>query len=537
VTELSEYFRQHPGYVRELIRATRVIDVNEQTVATFGDGSRDGLLRGLDPLWPDESLHVFAESVAAAFRKQDHYSAEVVLHSLNGRRLDTLLTVSYPPELRHSARLLAGVIDVTDSKRARAAQERSERRYKDVFHFLPVALLQLDVTETIELLKELRASGITDLSAHLKQHPDLLPRLLEGLKVVEVNRRTLEMFRARSPEEFVGYSVARYWTEHPEPVRDALAARYSGKSGFEALVKIRAHDGTMLDALFFAAFGPVTGEQHVSLCGFIDVTDRVRAQEMLSKLQAEMAHAARVSVLGELTASIAHEVGQPLTAIEANTQATLLWAEQIPPNIKEIRELSASTAAQVQRAAAIIHRIRSMAVRIDPEYTAIDVNPMIEDSVLFLRGELQRNRIETSLRLIDALPRISGDRVQLQQVIVNLAVNAIQSMATISTTPRVLGITSRETSDGSVLIEVEDNGTGFSDETLGRLFESFFTTKSSGMGIGLPICRSIIDAHGGRILAANRTDGTQGACFTITLPGLHPEDLSRPSYRGAQPQV
>ncbi len=119
----------------------------------------------------------------------------------------------------------------------------------------------------------------------------------------------------------------------------------------------------------------------------------------------------------------------------------------------------------------------------------------------------------------------------------NLAVNAIQSMATISTPSRVLGITSRETADGGVLIEVEDNGTGFTAETLGRLFESFFTTKSSGMGIGLPICRSIIDAHGGRIFAANRTDGTEGARFSITLPGLHPKDLSRPWYRGPQPLV
>jgi C4-dicarboxylate-specific signal transduction histidine kinase len=327
------------------------------------------------------------------------------------------------------------------------------------------------------------------------------------------------MFRARSPEEFSG-SVARYWTEFSEPVREAMAARYSGKNGFEALVKIRAHDGTLLDALFFAAFGPVTGEQHVSLCGFIDVSDRVKAQEMLSKVQAEIAHAARVSLLGELTASIAHEVGQPLTAIEANTQATLLWVEQVPPNIKEIRDLGASTAVQVQRAADIIHRIRSMAVRIDPVYEYIEVNPVIQDSLLFLRNELRRNQIEASLRLGDHLPRIWGDRVQLQQVIVNLSVNAIQSMASTNGTPRELRITSAETSDGTILIEVEDSGTGIEAGALGRLFESFFTTKSSGMGIGLRICRSIIDAHGGRLFAANRTDRANGARFSIVVPAL-----------------
>jgi PAS domain S-box-containing protein len=416
--------------------------------------------------------------------------------------------------------------DITEVRRTEEAftriqstHERSERRYRDVFHFLPVALLQLDAREAVELLKELRASGVEDLSGHLKQHPQLLTRLLEGLKIVEVNRRTVEMFRARSPEEFSG-SVARYWTEFSEPVREAMAARYSGKNGFEALVKIRAHDGTMLDALFFAAFGPVTGEQHVSLCGFIDVSDRVKAQEMLSRVQAEIAHAARVSILGELAASIAHEVGQPLTAIEANTQATLLWIEQVPPNIKEIRDLGASTAVQVQRAADIIQRIRSMAVRIDPVYEHIEVNPVIQDSLLFLRNELRRNQIETSLRLGDHLPRIWGDRVQLQQVIVNLSLNAIQSMASTYGTARELRITSAEKSDGTILIEVDDSGTGIEDGALGRLFESFFTTKSNGMGIGLRICRSIIDAHGGRLFAANRTDRASGARFSIVVPAL-----------------
>jgi PAS domain S-box-containing protein len=470
---------------------------------------------------PSEPLSVILAEVRATgtwrgeFTRTTKRGATVVVRAKwslrkdsNGAALDIVETSRDITELRRTEEAFT---------RIQYTQERSERRYRDVFHFLPVALLQLDAREAVEVLRELRATGVEDLSGHLKQHPQVLTRLLEGLKIVEVNRRTVEMFRARSPEEFSG-SVARYWTEFSEPVREAMAARYSGKNGFEALVKIRAHDGTMLDALFFAAFGPVTGEQHVSLCGFIDVSDRVKAQEMLSKVQAEIAHAARVSILGELTASIAHEVGQPLTAIEANTQATLLWVEQVPPNIKEIRDLGASTAVQVQRAADIIHRIRSMAIRIDPAYEHIEVNSVIQDSLLFLRNELRRNQIETSLRLGDHLPRISGDRVQLQQVIVNLSVNAIQSMASTNGTPRELEITSAETSDGTILIEVEDTGTGIEDGALGRLFESFFTTKSSGMGIGLRICRSIIDAHGGRVFAANRTDCASGARFSIVLP-------------------
>jgi C4-dicarboxylate-specific signal transduction histidine kinase len=241
---------------------------------------------------------------------------------------------------------------------------------------------------------------------------------------------------------------------------------------------------------------------------------------MLTQMQSEIAHASRVSVLGELTASIAHEVSQPLTAIESNTEASLLWLQRSPPNINEVRELSARTAAEVQRAAEIIQRVRSMAVRSTPEFAEVSVNPLIEEAILFLRHELQRNEIETSLHLDAKLPEIIGDRIQLQQVIVNLVVNAVQAMTTAKLGMRRLDITTSMNPSDEVLIVVRDTGPGISDEIRDRLFESFFTTKSSGMGIGLTICRSIIEAHGGRISVANRADETE-AEFSIVLPSSY----------------
>jgi C4-dicarboxylate-specific signal transduction histidine kinase len=235
-------------------------------------------------------------------------------------------------------------------------------------------------------------------------------------------------------------------------------------------------------------------------------------------VQAEMAHAARVSVLGELTASIAHEVSQPLTAIESNTEASLTWLQHSPPNLEEVRELSIQTAAEVQRAADIIHRIRSMALRAAPEHEEIEVNAIITEAMLFLRHELQRNEVKISLRLGADLPPILADRVQLQQVIVNLAVNAVQAMAHADNNPREVRLTTAVTADRhNVTIEVVDSGPGISSEALPHLFESFFTTKSTGMGMGLPICRSIIEAHGGEI-SVGRRDGGRGACFIILLP-------------------
>jgi PAS domain S-box-containing protein len=518
VTDLAQYFSDNPAFVREMVRATRILDVNERTVTMFG--RREDIVKSLDPFWPDESLPVFAASVLASIERKPHFSAEAVFQSLDGQRYDTLFTVSYPPELRTSARFLVGLIDITQTKRARAAQERSERRYRDFFHFLPVALLRLEGRDVIEVFREAREAGVKDFRSHLNSHPELLDRLLDGLKIAELNRRATEVLRGASCEEFTGVSVARYWTESREIFKDVMSARFSGQEGYETQLRMVTQNGTVIDALFFAAFGPITGAEHTSLVGLIDVTDRVKAQDMLAKIQADIAHAARVSVLGELTASIAHEVSQPLTAIEANTEASLIWLGHAEPNIAEVRELSARTAAEVQRAADILQRIRSMAMRATPVKAPVSINPLIDEAVLFLAHELTRHGIELKLDLEPELPLLIGDRVQLQQVIINLAINAIQSMAAGQVMPKVLSVRTFSRKPTSQIIEVEDTGPGIKPDALDRLFEGFFTTKTTGMGIGLAICRSIIEAHGGHIVARNLSD-RPGAAFTIDLP-LHP---------------
>jgi C4-dicarboxylate-specific signal transduction histidine kinase len=246
-------------------------------------------------------------------------------------------------------------------------------------------------------------------------------------------------------------------------------------------------------------------------------SDSTHAQEMLRQLQGEIAHAARLSILGELTASIAHEVIQPLTAIGSNIEATQLWLERLPLNLEEVRELTARTAAEVHRAADIIHRVRAMAVRSAPEQLRMTVNPVIEEAILFLRHELRQNSVCVSLHLEDHLPEIHGDRVQLQQVIVNLAVNAIQAMNKTDITARRLLISTSLITDNWIYITFEDTGPGIASESRDRVFERFFTTKSGGMGIGLPICRTIIEAHRGRIDVANRSNSC-GTLIKIALP-------------------
>jgi C4-dicarboxylate-specific signal transduction histidine kinase len=502
--------------VREMLRAVKIVDVNERTVAMFGQ--REEVIKSLEPFWLEESLPVFAASVLASIARKPHFSAEAAFQSLRRERYETLFTVSFPPELRTSARFLVGIIDITQMKRGRAAEERSERRYRDFFNFMPIALFHTESgSAVLENFSRARASGVEDFGQYLLEDPRLTDELMQGQRITEVNQRTVDILSGKSAADVLG-PVAPFWRDSPETFRDIMSARYARKKSFEAQTKLTTCDGSVIEVLFFVAFAPITGWEHVSLVALIDISDRVKAQNMLANLQADIAHAARVSVLGELTASIAHEVSQPLTAIEANTEASLIWLAHAVPNLGEVRELAGRTAAEVQRAGEILQRIRSMAVRASPIKVPVLLNPLVDEAVMFLDHEISRQGVLVRRELDSGLSPLTGDRVQFQQVVINLVINAIQSLATKPQGARLLTFRSGTNSE-SQFLEVEDSGPGISDEALPRLFEGFFTTKASGMGIGLAICRSIVEAHGGKIEARNLPD-RQGAAFTLDLPLL-----------------
>jgi C4-dicarboxylate-specific signal transduction histidine kinase len=238
---------------------------------------------------------------------------------------------------------------------------------------------------------------------------------------------------------------------------------------------------------------------------------------MLQQLQAEFAHAARVSMLGELTASIAHEVSQPLSAIAAAGKAGMLWLDRPEPNLAEAQDLMRRIVDDARRAAEIIARIRTMAAGRVPQQVALSLRDIIEESTIFLRPELRSKGVAVSLDLAPSLPEIVGDRTQLQQVIVNLAVNAVQAMALSEAAHRAISIRAALADSRTISLVVEDSGPGIDPQHIGRLFERFFTTKDGGMGMGLSISRSIVEAHGGRIAADNGST-LGGARFTVALP-------------------
>jgi C4-dicarboxylate-specific signal transduction histidine kinase len=339
---------------------------------------------------------------------------------------------------------------------------------------------------------------------------------LTSIRVVEVNQRALELFRVSDANPLIG-PAARIWSEARETIQASMAARFSGAARFEAEIKIRAFDDQVRDALYVAHYPEAYEREALGLSCLLDISDRIEAQAKLTRMQAEFAHAARVSMLGELTASIAHEVNQPLGAILTSGETAMRWLDRSEPDLGELRGLAARTVSDAKRAGDIIRRIRTMASHGEPELLSLALNDVVEDVMVFLGPELRHQAVDATLDLSAGLPFVRGDRVQLQQVFSNLAINALQAMADHG--ERRLIIRTAQIEPKTIYAEEEDTGPGISAGQLHHLFQSFFTTKKGGMGVGLAICRSIVESHGGRLGATNLPGG-RGARFHFTLPAL-----------------
>lgn len=256
----------------------------------------------------------------------------------------------------------------------------------------------------------------------------------------------------------------------------------------------------------------------------VDLTDRKKAEQAARKsegryaeVQTELEHANRVATIGQLSASIAHEVKQPMGAAITNAEAALRWLETQPINVEEVRRALSRVVNSSNRANDYIDRIRGLIKKAPPKKEVVDINAAIRDIVALTRSEVLKNRVLLGTELADDMPFIRADRVQLQQVIINLLINAVEAMGSNGAEPRNLLVrTSRADCDGA-FVTVEDSGPGLTPESLNCVFDPFYTTKTGGLGIGLSICRSIVEAHGGRLWATARVP--RGASFNFTLPG------------------
>jgi C4-dicarboxylate-specific signal transduction histidine kinase len=247
-----------------------------------------------------------------------------------------------------------------------------------------------------------------------------------------------------------------------------------------------------------------------------EMAERQRVEDAYYAAQAELDRVTRRSAMGALAASISHEVNQPLAAVVTNADACLMWLSSDPPNLEEARVAVESIAQQGTRASEVVRHIRAMFTKGAPERKPVQINDLIRDVGVLIEGAAARNQVALQTELASGLPSTLGDRVQLQQVVVNLIQNGIQAMADVADRPRLVEVRSQKSDSGDILVTVRDSGVGIAKKDEKRIFEAFFTTKPQGMGMGLSISHSIIEAHGGRLWTTGNRD--HGATFHFTLP-------------------
>jgi PAS domain S-box-containing protein len=307
---------------------------------------------------------------------------------------------------------------------------------------------------------------------------------------------------------------------HPEDrslVQQTLDGAIRERSGFTLEFRIALSDGSSryLHGVGRPVFN-AAGDVNEYIGTTMDITERKRGEEALRNAQADLTRVARLTTMGELAASIAHEINQPLAAMITNGDACLRWLANDRPNLDEARQAAERIVRDGHRSVDIIRSVRALAGKSGPEMTQLDINDAIREVLALTRSELHRHDVSLETAFSGGLEPVMGDRVQLQQVILNLIMNGIEAMSAVMHEPRVLRVRSQIDGPGDLLIAVEDSGPGLAPETMDRLFDPFFTTKPSGMGMGLSICRSIVDAPGGRLWASPQSP--RGAAFQFTVP-------------------
>ena len=481
---LDDLFAQAPEAAVVLRMDGRIVRVNKEFTRMFGYEAEEVLQRPIDDLIVPEALVEGAQEYTDELRHGGRVEVETVRRRKDGR--DVRVSILAVPVTTASGEQIANYAiyrDITEQKRAEERLRESEARFQEMADTAPVLIWM---------------TGTDGLCNYF-------------------NKPWLE-FTGRSMEQEVGTG----WIEgvHPDDVQgcfDGFLPAFHARKSFRMKYRIRRADGEyrwVIESGIPRYTG--AGEFAGYIGSNIDITDLKRAEEereRLRQLEADLAHINRVSMMGELAASLAHEIKQPIAAAVINAKACVRWLRRDAPDIAEASEAASRMVNDATRAADILDRVRSLYRRDTTQRELVDVNEIIREMIVLLHDKANRNSISIRTELDAGLATITADRVQLQQVLMNLMLNGFEAM---KDTSGELTVTSKKTADGQLLISVSDSGIGIAPDRADRIFEAFFTTKPQGTGMGLSISRKIIESHGGRLWAS--ANPGRGATFQFTLP-------------------
>jgi PAS domain S-box-containing protein len=492
-----------PNAMVMIDRAGKIVMVNTQAERGFGYSRAELVDRPIEMLVP-ERFRVRHPELRKAFFADPRprlMGAGRDLYGLkkDGREFPVEIGLN-PIETDEGTMVLSAIVDITTRKAAELALRESEQRYS------------------------MLVDGVTDYAIYMVDPNGMITNWNRGAQRI----------KGYSSEEVVGQHFSCFYTEEDRaaslPARALEIAARENRYEAEAW-RVRKDGSRFLANVVIDALKDDGGQ----LIGFAkitrDITERVqaareleetrvalvqsRAEEALRRVQAELAHVARVATLGELAASIAHEVKQPVAATVINAELALHWLAGVPPDLEKVREALARLVEDGNRASNVIDRIRDLIEKAPPRVDRLAINAAIREVIELTRAEAVKNDVSVRTELADGLPPVKGDRVQLQQVVLNLIINAVEAMSTVAAETRELLISTTR-AESEVLITVQDSGPGLPAAGLERIFEPFHTTKPTGLGMGLSISRSIIEAHGGRLWASANVP--RGAIFRFTVP-------------------
>jgi signal transduction histidine kinase len=388
-----------------------------------------------------------------------------------------------------------------------------ERRFEQLLDHMPIALWEIDARAAGQNFERLRQQGITSLESFLQENPAVVDFTCDTVLISRVNLAAIRLFGASCADDLLG-PIRYLYSETLATANRIMCAHWNGQRHHLEQMKVRTCDGRVLEVLFLATFLQLAEEVATTFLMLVDITDQVRSESELAALRADFAHAVRISTLGQLVSSIGHELRQPLASAATHGRAVLdaLDRGREPSEHKVLIE---AVMSEAMKANATISRVRSMAVRETARSEPICLSAIARSAVEIVRQSCRDKSIAITEDLDAGLPPVLGDPVQLQQVVVNLLMNAIQSFDLSPASGSRIDISTHSLGDTAAL-EVRDNGRGIPKLELDRIFDSFISSRGGSLGLGLSICRSVVEAHRGYIRGASIDEG--GSIFEFQLP-------------------